>query len=247
MLRTRPIHFTSRVEAFLPLFTAIGLVRVNEDADWLEFDAGSGSLALHRTPSGSADDGVTYLGFEAKDLEVFAERTRQAGTAAEIRQEAHGKTVQITGRDGLKFLVDATTRLQTSAEANPELSVNTLWYSPDVAATAQDLRNIGAIPVSTAKDGRVADFKAKNGGKILAHIAEKSAHGGLGFGYAGKLEDLLGALEGRGIAAHIIDESYGRTLHVVNPDYSDLPNNPTGPTIWINEDGQEDDYGYLKH
>ncbi|AJT42160.1 VOC family protein [Psychromicrobium lacuslunae] len=247
MLRVRPIHFTSRVQEFSALFDALGLVRVVNDVDWLEFDAGSGSVALHRTAADSTDDGVTYLGFQVKDLDVFAERTRVAGSQAEILQEAHGRTAKITARDGLEFMVDPTDHLETVATANPQLSVNALWYTPEVAAAAQDLGNIGAIPVSTAKNGQFADFKAKNGGKVLVHIAEKPAHGGLGFGYHGKLEVLLERLQAHQVQAHIIDESYGRTLHLSNPDYAELPNNPTGATIWINEEDQEDHYGYLKH
>ncbi|NYE95847.1 hypothetical protein FHU41_002097 [Psychromicrobium silvestre] len=247
MLRVRPIHFTSRVEAFLPLLDALGLVNDLAEQDWLEFSAGQGRLALHRVEAQSADDGVTYLGFEARDLEVFASRTREAGTQAELIQAAHGPTVQVTGGDGLQFLVDPSEQWEATAGANPLLSVNTLWYTSDVAGAAQDLRNIGAIPVATAINGRVDDFTAKNGGKILVHTAPTPRHGELGFGYLGALEELQEQLSQRGFTSHIIDETYGRTLHLPNPDFQELPNNPTGPTIWINEENQTDNYGYLKH
>ncbi|GAA1048951.1 VOC family protein [Arthrobacter russicus] len=247
MLRARPIHFTSRVEAFLPIFDLLGLASGYPDEDWYEFDAGSGRIALHLAGPGTPHDGTTCLGFEARDLDVFAEQTMQAGSKAETVDLDHGRAVRVTGCDGLEFVVDRAERLETDLAADPRLSVNMIWLTPDVAGASQDLRNIGARWESSSVDGRISGFSAKNGGRILAHFADEPAHGGLGFGYDGDLEELLDKFLAAGIGAHIIDENYGRTLHVPNPDFADVPHNPTGPTIWINEENQGDGYGYLDH
>lgn len=252
MLRVRPIHFTSRVAAFLPIFDLLGLVhsnlvhsnpvRSNQESDWYEFAAGSGRLALRRAPAGSTEDGVTRMGFEARDLDTFTARTVQDGTCAEIVEVAHGSAARVTGRDGLQFLVDRTEQLEPNPDADARLSVTMIWLSPDVAGVSHDLRNIGALPQPGAENehGQVTDFRAKNGGKVTVHPATSPAHGPLGFGYDGNVEELLGRFLDAGIAAHLIDETYGRTLHVVNPDFADLPGNPTGPTLWINEEVSND-------
>lgn len=245
MLRVRPIHFTSRVEAFLPILELLGLAAGDSDADWYEFDAGSGRLALHRTEPGAANDGVTELGFEVRDLDVFAERTAQAGSTVEILELAHGRAARVRGADGVEFTVDRTEQPETDPAADPKLSVNMTWLTPDVAGAAADLRAIGARPENSSLDRGISNFSAKNGGRILVHQAAESAHGGLGFGYAGNLAELAARFAAAGIEAQLIDESYGRTLHLPNPDFSQLPDNPTGPTIWINEENQSD--GYLDH
>lgn len=244
MLRVHPIHYTSRVEEFLPIFDALGLTRRNSTENTYQFDAGSGRLTLRQVPVGSKKDGVTQLGFEVRDLEVFASRTVADGSAAEIVRREQQTSVEVRGRDGLSFFVNTAEPLESDPAADGRLSVNMLWLTPDVPAAITDLSNIGARLLKTADNGHIADFAAKNGGKIMAHFAKTAAHGPLGFGYHGKVEELLERLLAADINAHLIDESYGRTLHVTNPDFADLPSNPTGPTIWVNEEDQPDQYGY---
>ena len=79
MLRVRPVHFTSRMEPWERLLTALGMVKTVDDGAWQEFDAGSGRLALQHTQAGTADDGTTSFGVEVGDLEEFARRTNLAG------------------------------------------------------------------------------------------------------------------------------------------------------------------------
>src|SRR6476469_7438993 len=92
MLRVRPIHYTSRMDQWGQLLSALGMVRTVDDGDWQEFDAGSGRLALHRVAGGSAAsgpgaeagaqgalDGRTDFGVEVGDLAEFARRTNLAG------------------------------------------------------------------------------------------------------------------------------------------------------------------------
>jgi len=102
MLRVRPIHFTSRPEAWEPLLGALGMIKTVDDDDRREFDAGSGRLALHRVPAGSAEDATTVFGVEIGDPAEFARRTEADGTRAEVIDAPHGTTVRITAQDGFK-------------------------------------------------------------------------------------------------------------------------------------------------
>ena len=78
MLRVRPLHFTSRMDSWDRLLTALGMVRTEGEAGWQVFDAGSGRLALHAVPEG-AEDGSTALAVEVGDLAEFARRDRRFG------------------------------------------------------------------------------------------------------------------------------------------------------------------------
>lgn len=256
MLRIRPIHFTSRLQQWQQLLADLGLVKTVDDGEWVEFDAGSGRVALRRTTAGSADDGTTAFGVEVGDLAEFARRTNEAGTAnggtaAVLIQTDHGPSCRVTGRDGFTFLADPATRAAdgtwaTSPDADPALSASIMWIAPDTAGAGQDLANIGAQPRVGSDSGDWTDFTAKNGGRIGVHIGGAASAGPLGFEYDGDLATLLDRLTAAGHEAHIVDECYGRTLHVANPDFADLPGNPTGPTIWISE-RQTDLYGHTEY
>ncbi|WP_426998125.1 VOC family protein [Pseudarthrobacter sp. N5] len=261
MLRVRPIHFTSRLQEWRQLLTDLGLVQTTDDGDWQEFDAGSGRVALHHFTPGSAEDGTTAFGVEVGDLAEFARRTNEAGavsggTTTELIEADRGLSCRVTGLDGFSFLADPATRAvdgtwTTSPAADPALGVTAMWITTDTAAARQDLANIGARPQRSSDTGDWADFTAKNGGRIGVQIGGAVGAGPLGFEYDGDLGTLLDRLTAAGHAAHIVDESYGRTLHVPNPDFTELdfaelPNSPAGPTIWISE-RQTDLYGYTEH
>ncbi len=217
MLRARPIHFTSRLEPWAELLEALGLVSTSTDQDWMEFDAGSGRLALHRAAHGSSEDGATVFAVEVGVLDEFARRTREDGTIAEVTEAAHGETVQVTARDGFTFLADPAKRASdgtwaTSGQADPALAVVATWVSPDVVNAAQELRNIGARPRTS--DDESATFSTKNGGILRVVHGSEAESGDLAFEYDGGLEPLLGRLHDAGIDARIEDE----VLYVANPD-----------------------------
>lgn len=217
MLRARPIHFTSRLEPWAELLEALGLVVTSTDQDWMEFDAGSGRLALHRTAHGSPEDGATVFAVEVGVLDEFARRTREDGTIAEVTEAAHGETVQITARDGFTFLADPGQRASdgtwaTSDRADPALSVVATWVSPDVVNAAHELRNIGARPRSS--DDESATFTTKNGGILRVVHGAEAESGDLAFEYDDGLEPLLDRLHEAGIDARIEED----VLYVANPD-----------------------------
>jgi hypothetical protein len=243
MLRVRPVHFTSRPEQWVRLLTALGMVRTVDDGDWLEFDAGSGRLALHRveagaTKDGTALDGRTDFGVEVGDLAEFARRTNAAGvedgtSPAELVRADHGDSCRITGGDGFGFLADKAAHGAQCADADPALAVVEVWFTPDAAAAAQTLRTMGARLRPAPDDDETADFTAKNGGVLMVRPASGAPRSGVGFEYTGDLTALRDRLAAAGHRVSLTEEAFGRTLHVANPDAADLPDNPLGATLWI--------------
>ena len=160
------------------------MVRTVDDGDWQEFDAGSGRLALHRVAAGAAAgadagaapecvlDGRTDFGVEVGDLAEFARRTNLAGvedgtTPAELVSARHGDACRITGEDGFGFFADKAAHGAQCADADPALAVVEVWFTPDAAAAAQTLRNMGARLRPAPDDDETADFTAKNGGVLM--------------------------------------------------------------------------------
>jgi hypothetical protein len=251
MLRVRPIHYTSRMDQWEGLLSALGMVRTVDDGDWQEFDAGSGRLALHRVAAGAAGadagagagivlDGKTDFGVEVGDLAEFARRTNLAGaedgtTPAELVSARHGDTCRITGEDGFGFFADKAAHGAQCADADPALAVVEVWFTPDAASAAQTLRNMGARLRPAPDDDETADFTAKNGGVLMVRPASGAARTGLGFEYTGDLAGLRDRLAAAGHRVSLTEEAFGRTLHVANPDAADLPGNPNGAMLWISQ------------
>jgi len=254
MLRSRPVHFTSRLDAWERLLTGLGLVKTVDEGSWREFDAGSGRLALHAAEPGSAEDGTTTFGVEVGNLAEFARRTNLAGeeagtTPAELVQADHGESCRITGPDGFSFLADPAAKAAdgtwtTSAEADPGLAVVEVWFTEDPGSAAQTLRDIGARFRPFPDDDETADFAAKNGGVLMVRPAEGAPRAGLGFEYDGDLAALEARLADAGHEVHLTEEAFGRTLHVANPDAgSDASAGGRGPvgaphvpaTLWVSK------------
>ena len=251
MLRVRPIHFTSRLDAWERLLTGLGMVKTVDEPTWREFDAGSGRLALHFVEQGSAEDGTTSLGVEVGDLEEFARRTGEAGaaagttaagTTAELIDADHGPSCRITAPHGFSFLADPATRATDgswggSAEADPGIAVVAVWFSEDAVAAARTLRDIGAkprpLPGSGSGDLNTAEseaFTAKNGGILMVGAGSGTGSAGLGFEYAGDLTALRERLSEAGHEAAVIEEAAIPTLHVANPD---ADGTAAHPPLWI--------------
>ncbi|MDN4642995.1 VOC family protein [Arthrobacter sp. PsM3] len=254
MLRVRPIHFTSRIDAWERLLTDLGMIKTVDAPTWREFDAGSGRLALHFAEVGSAEDGTSSFGVEVGDLKEFARRTKEAGaaeggTTAELVDADHGQSCRITAADGFSFLADQAARATDgswagSAEADPDLAVVAVWFSEDAVAAARTLRDIGARPrpipgssaVGNADTNTDVDtveseaFTAKNGGILMVGTATGAGRAGLGFEYAGDLGALRERLGEAGHEAAVIEESAVPTLHVANPDADGLA---AHPPLWI--------------
>ena len=250
MLRVRPIHFTSRLDAWERLLTGLGMVKTVDEPTWREFDAGSGRLALHFVEQGSAQDGTTSLGVEVGDLKEFARRTKESGaaeggTTAELIDADHGQSCRVTSADGFSFLADPATRAADgswggSAEADPGIAVVGVWFSEDAVAAARTLRDIGAEPRPLPGSGAAGSadmstaeseaFMAKNGGILMVGAGSGTGIAGLGFEYAGDLAALRERLNEAGNEAAVIEEAAIPTLHVANPD---ADGTAAHPPLWI--------------
>lgn len=228
MLRARPIHFTSRQQEWEKLLAALGMVKTEDRGDSLEYDAGSGRLALRRVAPGSPQDGRTEFGVEVGDPEEFARRTNEAAAAegdagtqltqAEMAAADGTASCRITGHDGFTFQADKAEDLVAGTGADPALAVVAVWFSSDATAAAATLRHIGGRPRPVPDNDNTADFTTKNGGVLIARVSDGPSHSGLGFEYAGDLETLRDRLSAAGYETRITEEAFGRTLHVPNPD-----------------------------
>lgn len=244
MLRVRPIHFTSRPDAWEELLTALGMAKTVNDGPWQEFDAGAGRLALHVTEAGAAEDGTTALGVEVGDPAEFARRTTESAkesgnTTAGIIAADHGESCRITCHDGFTFLADKAAHGANSADADPALAVVAVWFTADPGAAALTLQDVGARfrPVPDADE--TADFTAKNGGVLMVRPASGEPRSGLGFEYDGDLHALRERLAEAGFEVTETEEAFARTLHVANPDASPTatqnPGTHVPPTLWISQ------------
>lgn len=243
MLRVRPIHFTSRLDEWERLLTALGLVKTLDDGSRREFHAGSGRLALRHAPAGAGEDGATYFGVEVGDLEEFARRTNLAGAEsgdapAELIRADHGDACRITGEDGFSFLAGRADPGASGADADPALAVVEVWFTEDAAAAARTLRNMGARLRPAPDDDETADFTAKNGGVLMVRNGSGPARAGLGFEYDGDLDALRDRLTSAGHQSSLTEEAFGRSLHVANLDAAAgnaVPGSHVPPTLWISK------------
>ncbi|GAB3570518.1 hypothetical protein GCM10027405_35310 [Arthrobacter alkaliphilus] len=199
MLRVRPVQFTSDVAGWKRLLGALGLVCTEDHGGRVEFDAGSGRVALRSAAPGAPDDGTVAFGVEVGDLAEFARRTVADGTRAELFDADHGQAVRVTARDGFTFVADKAISRTTRPEADPGLAVVGTWLTPDVSGAAQELRNIGARPRHAYTD--LAEFSTKNGGILSVRKAPATAAGGLAFEYDGDLAALEARLAAAGLTA----------------------------------------------
>ncbi|WP_115789497.1 VOC family protein [Arthrobacter silvisoli] len=212
MLRVRPLHFTSRPEAWEPLLGALGMIKTVDDSGRREFDAGSGRLALQRVAAGSVEDGTTVFSVEIGDPAEFARRTVADGTRAEVIDTPHGTAVQVTAEDGFSFVADKAAHGAVCADADTALAVVGVWLTPGVERAAEEMRNIGARPRRETPDG--ADFSTKNGGILAVRSGGQAAGGGLEFEYDGGLDGLRERL----VSAGVVVRDDGGALLVATPD-----------------------------
>jgi hypothetical protein len=245
MLRVRPLHFTSAIDSWERLLTALGLVLTEGDGGFRIFDAGGGRLALHDVPEGDASDGTTAFAVEVGDLAEFARRTNLAAqdddatpaepATAELVTADHGEACRITAPDGFSFLADQAGTDVPSPDADPALAVVGVWFTPDTDAAARTLRHVGARPRPVPDNDETADFTAKNGGILIVRPASGPPRSGLGFEYDGALETLRDRLASAGFDVSLTEEAFGSTLHVANPDAArdGAPSVPA--TVWISQ------------
>ncbi|GAA4852041.1 hypothetical protein GCM10023221_34670 [Luteimicrobium xylanilyticum] len=239
-LVVRPIVFTSRPGAWFAVAAALGAHPLVDHGDWHVLALASGRLAVHAVPPGDPLDGTQVLGFESDDLDAVA-----AAVGRPVDADADGPGVSVTGADGLRFRVHGTTPGSPDDGAAPDerTIVLPLWYSPAVAAAAGTLERLGLRRRIASDVGDWVDLVAPGGGLVAAHRADRP---GVQISFEHPdVHALPERLEVAGIAATVVDESYGFSLRIPNPDAGVAPAVPAGTEIWVNQT-QTDLYGYTR-
>jgi len=121
------------------------------------------------------------------------------------------------------------------------MRVRPVRFTDDVAAMRRFLEALGLRPRIASDNGGWVDFLTKESGGAALHEAATATSGynagetSLSFESEEPLEAVRDRLHAAGFAdAHIIDEAYGRTLVVTDPD---------GVRVSVDE-VQDDLYGY---
>lgn len=121
--------------------------------------------------------------------------------------------------------------------------VRPVRFSDDVPAMRRFLAALGLAPRIESDGGGWVDLVAPKPGLVAVHDAATSAGGypsgstTLSFESDEPLEAVRDRLQRAGFAdAHVIDEAYGRVLHVTDPDGVDV----------VVDEASEDLYGYRR-
>lgn len=250
MIMTRPVRFTTDMAPLRTMFQALGGRCLADYGSWVVYAFDHGRIALHAADE-HCPSGVTTFGFETDDLPGLTARSAEAapaGVRITVEETAHGTAVVVRGVDGTTFTVDPLTEEAATTDRQEVtgpvgVSVAPLWFTHDTATAVQTLTALGAQPRIGSKDGGWTDLRTDSG-LVAVHTAATAetispsagATVGLSFEHTGDIDDLLGPLQDAGIEAATIDESYGRSLRMPDPDRP-------GEQIWINEQ-QQDLYGY---
>jgi hypothetical protein len=240
-LVVRPIVFTARPDAWLAVATALSGRSLSNDGDWHVLVLASGRLAVHAVPPGDPLDGTQVLGFESGDLDALA-----AAVGLSVDTDADGPGITVTGPDGLRFRVHGTTPdgpPDDSVTQGTRTSVLPLWYSPDVAAATETLERLGLRRRIASDVGDWVDLAAPGGGLVAAHRADRPSVQ-VSFEHP-DVHALSERLEAAGVAGVVVDESYGFSLRIPNPDAGVTTAVPAGTEIWVNQT-QTDLYGYTR-
>jgi hypothetical protein len=72
-ITVRPILYTEHVDAYLHIFTALGMSTLMRTPGWTLVAGKAGRVAMHSTMSGRIEEGTVHLGFEVADLTAYAE------------------------------------------------------------------------------------------------------------------------------------------------------------------------------
>lgn len=227
MIRTAPIRFTPDIERWEQLLLALGCTFVADQPGWKVARAGLGVFCLH-----AADEPRSEAWFQSDDHRAAAEAT---GGRIEAKV-ADGKEQDFwmaTMPDGVTLGFDAWQYGEGNVEgADVRLAVLPLWMTPDVEAATAAMLAIGAERRLSSDSGDWVDFTLTDG--LMA------VHGGeaevvLSFEWDGDVDRLSEVLKSRGFVSRVIDEAYGRSLRIDDPD--------GGVELWVNE-RQSDLYGY---
>ncbi len=236
-LTVRPVVHTAHPERWLGIFTALGARTLTEDPMWTELQLGRGRVTVS-VLNRDATEGEVSLGFETPDLDLYLASARPTpGMVVEPFATESYRSLRVTGRDGMTFLVDEGPP-GSAPSSSPTTSVHALWLTTDVEQTAQDLETLGLRRRLTQVNGRVVDLRAAEG-DVLVHTSDG---GPVGADVAVDVTDLDAAhkaLLDAGVDHDVIDETHGRTLQVPLPGEGDR-------RLWVAME-DADPVGVIKH
>ncbi len=246
----RPIRYTARVPQMQEWASRLGLVTLLQTPDWVVLGAGAGRLALHAVPEGDPLDRVTTLAVETDDLDALERRWADAGMTTRRTDEHDIPLLFATTPFGGEIAAGVLTPSPgDGTDGGDALSVMPMLVTTDVPAAADWFTAWGLRRrISSDGDGWV-DLDAPDGGGLVGiHLASNLTQGpppqapppelavGLTF-ESSDVDAMLTRVHANGLEdAHVVDESYNRTLMVGCPD---------GDTIWVGGE-QTDLYGYSR-
>lgn len=251
----RPIRYTARVEAMHAWARTLGMVTLLDGDEWVVLGAGSGRLALHAVPEGDPQDRTTTLAVETDDLEALEQLWRDAGMATRRTDERDIPLLFATTPFGGEIAAGEMSPSDREGAADPGLTVMPMLVTDDVGGAAAWFTGWGLRRRISSDRGGWVDLEAPDGGGLVGvHHTENLAFEppaeapaapgsalrevavGLTFEHR-DVDALLEQVRAAGLEdAHVVDESYNRTLLVGCPD---------GETIWVNG-VQTDLYGYRR-
>lgn len=230
MTTVQQILYTDAPERWHALAATLGFVAPYPPApEWGEFD-GDGVLAVHHAtaefPAGGVD--LTLL---VADLDA-AQRALEGRDVARGEMEGVGEMLTVRAASGLTVTVFTGAR----GAGSGDVAVQPIWFQDDVDEARGILEALGLRASILSDGGGWAELRAPGGGVVGVHSASGRSEGdGQGFGLSfearGDLDALAARLRDAGFEASVIDEAYGRTVRIADPD------------VWING-AQTDLYGY---
>jgi hypothetical protein len=223
------IVYTDHPESWQALATALGLVApFPPSAEWAEFD-GDGVLAIHRASDGRRP-GAVDLHLLVDDLDA-AEAALAAFGPVRGEMAGVGELLTVTAASGLA--VTLSVRERPCAGGDRTIAMQPIWFQPDLDEPRRILEALGMRPDVAADGGGWLELAA-DGGMVGLHHGEEPRIG-LSLLARGDLDVLAERLRAAGFDAVVIDEAFGRTVRLPDPD--------GGEDLWIN--GVQDDlYGY---
>lgn len=200
------------------------------EPEWAEFEGG-GVLAVH-AETAEQREGTTDLHLLVDDLDA-AERALRGRDVTRSAMAGVGDMLTVRAASGVTLTVSAGARRGAG-----DIVMQPIWFQDDIAEARELLEALGLRAEIVADRGGWVEMHADGGGSVGVHTASRRSEGaeagiGLSLLAHGDLDALAARLADAGFAASVIDEAYGRTVHITEPE------------VWING-VQEDLYGYRR-
>lgn len=244
-LTVQPIHFTSDFESWERFYRQLGLEPAASDGRFLDLlAADSGMVLLEEVPAGSQLDGVKLVEFAVPSLDAYSEAL--GASVPEYLRTTLGQreAIVIDLPQGRVHVYELPAAAQNHEVHPKHLNLGALLYGPaeDIPTGTQVLETHGLTPRIASQNGGWTDLVANgifafHDGELRQATHEAALQPAIEvFGETGDIDAYLAQLEERGVKATIIDEAYGRSLRIIQPD---------GTELWVNET-MHDLYGYRR-